>query len=106
MFKNLHKDFKRLCLPSKVYFLVSLVGLLSLMFQNTNSRKYCVGSLECDMMNSGNFVVFIVKALCVLFWTWLLNIICKSGHINVSWFLVLMPFVLYFILIALIFLNA
>ena len=105
MFKNLHKDFKRLSLPSKVYFLVSMIGLLSLMFQNTNSRKYCVGSLECDMMNSGNFVVFIVKALCVLFWTWLLNIICQAGHKNVSWFLVLMPFILFFILIALLMLN-
>lgn len=105
MFKNLQREFKRLCLPSKVYFLLSLVGLISIVFQNNNSHKYCVGSLECDMVNSGNFVVFVVKALYVIFWTWLLNIICQAGHKNVSWFLVLLPFILFFILVSLMLLN-
>ena len=105
MFKDLQKEFKGLCLPSKVYFMLSLVGLLSLAFQNGIQGRYCVGTFECDMQNSGNFVVFVVKALYVLFWTWLLNLICKAGHKKVSWFLVLLPFILFFILISLMLLN-
>tara|TARA_B000000557_G_scaffold263908_1_gene267856 strand:+ start:1385 stop:1708 length:324 start_codon:yes stop_codon:yes gene_type:complete len=103
--KGASREFSKLCLPSKLYFVISMVAIVSLMMQNGHQSKYCVGSMECDVMKSGNFIIFVVKVIYVLFWTWLLNIICKAGHANVSWFLVLMPFILYFILIALIFLN-
>ena len=105
MFKNLQREFKSLCLPSKVYFVLSLIGLLCLALQNRSMARYCVGTFECDMQQSGNFVVFVVKMLYILFWTWLLNLICKAGHKKVSWFLVLMPFILFFILISLLLLN-
>jgi hypothetical protein len=29
-----------------------------------------------------------------LFWTWILNFICKSGYPGVSWFLLLLPYIL------------
>ena len=34
--------------------------------------------------------------MCILFWTWVLNIICKAGYKWVSWLLVLLPFILIF----------
>jgi len=39
-------------------------------------------------------MVFVVKIVYVLFWSWLLNLMCKDGHSNVAWFLVILPFVL------------
>jgi hypothetical protein len=62
---------------------------------------YCVGSYGCK--TSYVTIIFIFKAVYILFWTWLLNIICKSGYETVSWILVLMPFILMFIFIALVF---
>ena len=37
-----------------------------------------------------------VHLLFAIFWTWLLNLICKSGFTPVSWFLVLFPIIIYF----------
>jgi hypothetical protein len=43
---------------------------------------------------SSTLFVFFVKLVYILFWTWILNLICGSGHPGVAWFLVLIPFIL------------
>jgi hypothetical protein len=40
----------------------------------------------------------------IAFWTWLLNIICKINT-NISWFIVLLPFVLFFVILLAILFN-
>jgi len=42
-----------------------------------------------------------MKVLYILFWTWVLNLMCKGGYKNVAWFLVLLPFVLFFVVLGL-----
>jgi hypothetical protein len=37
--------------------------------------------------------------LYIIFWTWILNLICKSGASVVSWVLVLFPIILMFLII-------
>jgi hypothetical protein len=44
-------------------------------------------------------LVFIVKLIYIFFWTWILNLMCKDGHSEISWFLVLLPFILYFLIL-------
>jgi len=44
-------------------------------------------------------LIFIVKIVYILFWTWVLNLICRAGVPILAWALVLIPFVLMFILI-------
>lgn len=89
----------QLCSPAKVYLVISVVSLFLMTTQNIGSGSmYCVGNYGCDVPNKG--AVFIVKVLYIVFWTWLLNLICKAGVPVVSWFLVLFPFVMMFILIA------
>jgi hypothetical protein len=47
------------------------------------------------MLNVENSpVIFIVKLLYILFWTWILNLMCKDGHSGISWLLVFLPFIL------------
>lgn len=41
-------------------------------------------------------VVFVMKIIYILFWTYILNLMCKDGHREISWFLVLIPFILLF----------
>lgn len=92
-------DNLQLCAPAKVYLVISVISLFLMTTQNIGSGSmYCVGNYSCDMPNKG--VVFMIKVLYIAFWTWLLNLICKAGVPIVSWILVLFPFVLMFILIA------
>jgi hypothetical protein len=74
------------------------------MFQNGgNQDVYCVGSFECPVPSTA--LVFFFKFLYVAFWTFVLDSICKAGYKQVSWFLVLLPFILFFILLGLMMLN-
>ena len=91
---------RNLCTPAYVYLVVSAIALVIMIVQNFgNVNKYCVGSYTCTVSNTA--VVFIIKALYILFWTWILNLICRSGSPNIAWFLVLLPFILFFVLVAL-----
>jgi hypothetical protein len=56
-------------------------------------------------MVSNTAWVFAGKAFYVVLWTFILNLICSYGYRNISWFLVLFPFILFFILIGLFMLN-
>jgi len=98
------KTFKELCTPSAVYFIVSIVSLIMILLQNLgNSSSYHIGNFSCRVPST--ILVFIIKLVYILFWTWILNLICKDGHTGISWFLVLFPFILFFVLIGMIMIN-
>ncbi len=91
-----------LCTPAFIYLILSAVAIIFIAIQNLGgSDTYCVGSYGCK--TSFVTLIFVFKIIYILFWTWLLNIICKSGYETVSWILVLLPFILMFIFIALVF---
>lgn len=92
----------KLCTPAFLYLMISMFALVIMIFQNIgNKNVYCIGSYTCDV--SSTLFIFIIKLLYIVFWTWILNIICKAGYTSVSWFLFLFPFILLFIFIGLIF---
>jgi hypothetical protein len=98
------KTFKELCSPAALYFIVSIFALLMILFQNLgNSNSYHMGNFSCRVPSTT--LIFIVKLIYILFWTWILNLICKDGHTGISWLLVLFPFILFFILIGMIMIN-
>jgi H+/Cl- antiporter ClcA len=91
----------QLCTPSLVYFVISVVGMVVSIFQNMgNKTKYCLGSFACNVPST--IAVFIVKIVCILFWARDINLMCKDGHSNIAWFLVLLPFIFLFIIFALV----
>lgn len=90
---------KNLCNPAEFYLVVSVIALVAMAFQNYgNNQLYCIGLYSCDTPNV--MMVFILKLLYVLFWTWILNILCRGGAPGLAWFLVLIPYILLFIFIA------
>ena len=98
------KELKKLCTPAHVYFVISAFALVIMGFQNLgNVNKYCVGNYTCVVTNT--LGIFAIKMLYVMFWTWVLNTLCHSGYENISWFLLLLPFISMFILIALMFIH-
>lgn len=78
---KLSAAFKSLCLPSKVYFVLSLFGILmSLLY------AFDFGGASAFMQ--------IIHFVYVIFWTWVLNLICNAGYNWLSWVLVLAPFLI------------
>jgi len=98
------KSLKELCTPAVVYFSISIISLVIVLLQNLgNTNSYNIGSFSCRVPNTT--VVFITKLIYILFWTYILNLICKDGHTGLSWLLVLLPFILLFVIIGLLMLN-
>jgi len=96
-------DFKKLCTPAMLYFVLSAVSFLGMLMQNcTDSSKYKVGTMEVESP-CHNAAFFVVKAMYILFWTFALNWMCKKGFKTVSWALVLLPFLGMFLVIGLLF---
>lgn len=99
------KKMSDLCTPAMVYFVVSFLGIAMAIIQNLgNSTKYCLGMFSCNVPSV--VLIFIMKIAYVLFWTWILNLMCKDGHSNIAWFLVILPFVLLFVILGLIMLSS
>jgi len=95
---------KDLCSPALFYFVISIIGLIIVGFQNMGNRNiYAIGPTSCRV--SSTMFVFFVKLIYILFWTWILNLICGSGHSGIAWFLVLIPFILVFAIILIFMVN-
>ena len=94
-------NIKELCTPASIYFVISIIALAMILLQNLgNQNRYDVGSFSCRVPSTA--AIFIVELIYILFWTWVLNLICKDGHTIVSWLLILLPFILLFVMIGLV----
>lgn len=89
---------KQLCTPSYVYFIISFIGVIFTAIQNMgNNNIYSLGTFSCPV--SSCLLIFAFKIAVILFWTWVLNLMCKDGHAEIAWFLVLLPFVIFFMIL-------
>ena len=69
-------NFSKLCSPALLYLVLSAISIFIAFF-----HKFQIMTL-------------VVKTVFVLLWTWFLNFLCSKGHTGISWFLVLLPFIL------------
>lgn len=99
-------SLKQLCPPAAFYFVVSVIALIVIAFQNLgNSHSYHVGSMfSCRVPSTA--LTILCKLVFIMFWTYVLNLICRDGHSGLSWFLVLLPWVVLLIMMFLILINA
>ena len=94
------RGLTNLCRPAYIYLVISIFALVIVALQNIGSNTtLCVGMLSCDVPNTA--FVFAVDILYILFWTWILNLICDAGAPLLSWLIVLIPIVISFIIVAL-----
>lgn len=71
------KQFKELCTPARIYFVVTVL--------------FCVLSL----FNGMPFLAVAMKLFFAVIWTYILGWLCKKGLTALSWFLVLLPFIIF-----------
>jgi hypothetical protein len=95
-------DLTNLCTPSMVYFIISLVALILLGIQNLtgNDNTLCIGSFKCNVGNK--MLILLLNAIYILFWTFIFDLMCKAGYSELSWFIVFIPIILFFLFIGLI----
>lgn len=94
------RTLKELCRPAALYFIVSIISLVVIVFQNLGATNtFTVGDFSCNVPNT--FLVIISQFIYILFWTYVLNLICKDGHSGLSWLIVLLPIILFFVLMGL-----
>uniref|UniRef100_A0A6C0DR14 Uncharacterized protein n=1 Tax=viral metagenome TaxID=1070528 RepID=A0A6C0DR14_9ZZZZ len=72
------------CTPAIVYLVLSMITIMFAIYNN--ARVFTI----------------LIKWLFVLLWAWVLNFICKSGYPMVAWFLVLLPYLLMLLTIAIV----
>lgn len=92
------KNLNQLCTPSYIYFIISTIGLVFSAIQNLgNTQMYALGNFSCRVPST--IAIFILKLVYILFWTWILNLMCKDGYPTIAWLLVLFPFILLFVIL-------
>jgi hypothetical protein len=91
------RNLRQLCRPSFIYFLLSTFALILVALQNisTDPHTLVIGSMS--MYVPSVFMIFVIKFIYILFWTWILNLICKDGHSEISWLIMLFPIILTFV---------
>ena len=97
------KLYDKLCPPAKFYLLISIVSYIFIILQNIGiGNRITLGTYSCNHSNPG--MVLFLQALYIVAWTWVLNLLCKINP-SISWVIVLLPFVLFFLLMALVLLH-
>lgn len=95
-------SLSKLCTPSFLYFIISFIALLVVAIQNFlgNSDTFCIGSYKCNIGNK--MIILLLNFIYIVFWTFILNLMCKAGYSEISWFIVLIPIILFFLFFSII----
>jgi hypothetical protein len=70
------KDFSKLCTPAKIYFAIAVIATI------------------IGLFNGLSIMFAFWKLVFAFIWTFVLGWLCKKGFTSISWFLVLLPYIL------------
>lgn len=94
-------DIKGLCTPAFVYFVLSAMAFVGMVFQNIgNTDRFCFGKHTCNVPST--IGMFIGQAFWIGLWTYILNYLCRKGHTELSWVLLFLPIIMLFVFIGVI----
>ena len=72
----MNTDFNKLCTPAKIYFAFSVLSCIIMLF------------------NRMPVLAVFSKLIFAFLWTFVLGWLCSKGYKSISWFLVLLPFIM------------
>ena len=70
------QEFSKLCTPAKIYFAIAVIASAFALFKGVG------------------LMVVVFKLIFAFIWTFLLGWLCKKGMKSLSWFLVLLPYII------------
>jgi len=71
----MEKAFSKLCTPAKIYFGIAIFTSIFALFRGIS------------------FGAVLMKLVFAFFWTYILGWLCSKGYSSISWFLVMLPYV-------------
>lgn len=71
----MNKDFSKLCTPAKIYFGIAVIAIIIALF------------------NGVSLMLVFTKLFFAFIWTFVLGWLCDKGYSSISWFLVLLPYI-------------
>jgi hypothetical protein len=97
--------FDKLCTPAQLYLIISFIlMILSYFGLNAISQQFTLNQSNNSFLQSLNFTYqkdartsYVIQAVFIVLWTWVLSYLCNKGFSNLSWFLILLPWVLMFL---------
>jgi len=97
--------FDKLCPPAQIYLIISVIMLvLSYFGLSAISQQLEMHQSSSPLLQSLNFTYqkdsrtsYVVQGVFILLWTWVLSYLCRKGYTSLSWFLVLLPWILMFL---------
>ena len=72
----MNKEFSKLCTPAKIYFAIAVIASIVMLFKGVS------------------FLAVFVKMIFAFIWTFVLGWLCNKGFKSISWFLVLLPYII------------
>jgi hypothetical protein len=70
------KDFSKLCTPAKIYFAIAVIASVFALF------------------SGASVMMAFWQILFAFIWTYVLGWLCEKGYTSISWFLVLLPYII------------
>lgn len=70
------KEFSKLCMPAKIYFAIAVIAAI------------------IALLSGISFIVALMNIVFAFIWTYVLGWLCKNGYNAISWFLVLLPYII------------
>ena len=104
MFKSLPP--KGICKPAKFYLYLSIAGIVMSIIQNMrkfDNSNYRCGSFSVNVPSV--MLIFAFKLVYIVFWTYVLNLLCKDSNVRLAWILVLFPVILLFVILGMLLLT-
>jgi hypothetical protein len=96
---GLIKIIQNLCTPAYVYLVITIISnIYFLINYGSNYTDYCRGHTNC--INMSIIGLLIGEWLVSIIWITILNIVCKKGHTEISWVLMILPYFSIFFVLA------
>ena len=70
------KNFAKLCTPAKIYLVIALIAAIF------------------PLLNGAAIIFSFWQLLFAFIWTYVLGWLCNKGYTSISWFLVLLPYII------------
>jgi len=70
------KDFSKLCTPAKIYFAIAVIATI------------------IALVSGASIMIAFWKLVFAFIWTFILGWLCDKGYTSISWFLVLLPYII------------
>jgi cell division protein FtsW (lipid II flippase) len=93
----------QLCLPSLIYLILSIIGIIIYIFSTLFKTN---PNYKQNFTTANALLVLIIKLVLMIIWTLLLNWLCSIDMAILAWVILCLPLILFFFVVFIIMKNS